>query len=167
MVSHFLIRPQINSDLQAVARLHEAAFGPGRFARTAYRIREASAGAQIALTAWDGNALAGAIQLTAIKVGGRSGAMLLGPLAIADGYQGKGGGRALMREGLRLAQEAGVRLVVLVGDLPYYARAGFRAVPPGQIVLPGPADPARILAVELEPGALATYRGLIAAEAAC
>lgn len=167
MASQFLIRPQSESDLAAVAQLHEAAFGPGRFARTAYRIREACSRPGIALAAWDGDKLAGAIQLTAVTIGGQCGAMLLGPLAIAAGYQGKGGGRALIEEGLRLARTDGFRLVVLVGDLPYYARAGFTATPPGQIVLPGPADPARILAAELQPGALASYRGPVAADGSC
>ena len=54
-------------------------------------------------------------------------------------------------------------LVVLVGDPPYYERFGFRRVPPGQILLPGPADPARILAAELSPGALARFHGVVAA----
>ncbi len=57
-----------------------------------------------------------------------------------------------------------MRLVVLVGDEPYYGRFGFRPVPPGQITLPGPVDPRRLLAAELEPGALAGYRGAIVAK---
>ena len=52
---------------------------------------------------------------------------------------------------------------MLVGDEPYYARFGFVRVPPGQIWLGGPADPARILAAELAPGALSIYRGLVSA----
>ena len=46
----------------------------------------------------------------------------------------------------------GFALVLLVGDMPYYGRFGFAPVPPGQITLPGPVDPARLLALELEPG---------------
>jgi predicted N-acetyltransferase YhbS len=37
-------------------------------------------------------------------------------------------------------------------------------VPAGQIVLPGPADPARILALELQPGALVMFKGMVAAD---
>ena len=48
---------------------------------------------------------------------------------------------------------------MLVGDEPYYARLGFRRIPRGQITLPGPVDPERLLAVELAPGALAGYCG--------
>jgi predicted N-acetyltransferase YhbS len=59
------------------------------------------------------------------------------------------------------ARELGYRLVILVGDLPYYARAGFTVAPHGYIALPGPVDPARLLYAELVPGALERYRGLV------
>lgn len=165
MTSRFLFRPQMPDDLAAVEALHESAFGPGRFARTAYRIREASTvPPPIALTGWDGRVLVGAIQFTAITIGGVRGAMLLGPLAIASGYQNMGCGLRLMTDGLAEAKRLGARLVVLVGDLPYYQRAGFRQIPPGRIALPGPADPARFLAAELQRGALGGFAGMVAAD---
>jgi predicted N-acetyltransferase YhbS len=43
--------------------------------------------------------------------------------------------------------------------MPYFGRFGFQPVPPGQITLPGPVDPARLLAVELVPGALKGAKG--------
>jgi predicted N-acetyltransferase YhbS len=77
--------------------------------------------------------------------------------------KGKGYGRALVEEGLVRARREGFGLVLLVGDMPYYARFGFQAVPPGQIALPGPADPARLLALELIAGTLAGARGRLKA----
>jgi predicted N-acetyltransferase YhbS len=50
-----------------------------------------------------------------------------------------------------------------VGDLPYYERFGFVNVPPGQIILPGPVNPRRLLARELVDGALSRYRGSVIA----
>jgi predicted N-acetyltransferase YhbS len=164
MTYNYPIRPQAPDDAAAVSTLHEEAFGPGRFARSAYRVREASAGPKVALTAWDGEVLVGAIQLTAVTIGGERGAMLLGPLAVAPGYKGRGAGLRLILSSLAEARQLGARLVVLVGDLPYYARAGFATVPAGQVLLPGPADPARILAAALQPGALTHFNGLIAAD---
>jgi predicted N-acetyltransferase YhbS len=165
MTKTFEIRPESAADKTAVLALHEEAFGPGRFSRTAYRIREqATAAKQIALTAWYDDRLAGAIQFTAIKIGGKSGAMLLGPLAIAPAFKNMGCGIKLMKEGLEQAKTDGFALVILVGDLPYYQRAGFGRVPMGQIALPGPADPARLLAVALKDGALEAYAGLVAAD---
>jgi len=165
MTCPFVINPQGPADSAAIHALHEDAFGPGRFARTAFRIREAATvPPAIALTAWHDGTLAGAIQFSAITIGGQPGAMLLGPLAIAPAYKNQGCGLKLMTEGLRTAETMGVRLVLLIGDLPYYQRAGFRTVPPGQIVLPGPADPARLLARELEACALPAFSGLVAAD---
>jgi predicted N-acetyltransferase YhbS len=165
MTHNFEIRPESAADKAAILALHEEAFGPGRFTRTAYRIREqATTAKQIALTAWYDARLIGAIQLTAIRIGGKSGAMLLGPLAIAPAFKNMGCGIKLMKEGLEQARVDGFTLVILVGDLPYYQRIGFGRVPPGQIMLPGPADPARLLAVALKEGALEDYAGLVAAD---
>jgi predicted N-acetyltransferase YhbS len=73
----------------------------------------------------------------------------------------RGIGMALVRRSLAAAQEAGHRLVLLVGDEPFYGRAGFVKVPRGQLEMPGPVDPERLLALELEPGVLARARGPI------
>jgi predicted N-acetyltransferase YhbS len=101
--------------------------------------------------------------MTEIKVGGRPGALLLGPLAVEPEEAGRGYARRLVAETLDVARNAGIALVVLVGDMAYYGRLGFGPVPPGRIILPGPADPARLLAAELVPGALANFRGLVTA----
>jgi predicted N-acetyltransferase YhbS len=86
---------------------------------------------------------------------------LLGPLAVAPDLQGIGIGRSLMRRGLAEARNLGHRLVILVGDEPYYGRLGFRQVPAGQLLMPGPVEPARLLYLELDPGALEAARGLV------
>jgi predicted N-acetyltransferase YhbS len=165
MSCSFRFRQQAPDDLPAIDALHEESFGPGRFARTAHRIREAArVPPAIALTAWDGALLIGAIQFSAISIGGKRGAALLGPLAIAAAYKNKGCGLRLMQDGLAEAKGLGFELVVLIGDLPYYRRAGFGVIPPGRITLPGPADPARILAAELAPGALSRFSGMVAAD---
>ena len=53
---------------------------------------------------------------------------------------------------IEAARQAGEGLVILVGDAPYYSRFGFTPVPPGQITLPGPVDPTRLLWLELAAG---------------
>ncbi len=154
------IRLQRPDDLPALKQMNEETFGPGRFARTAFRVREgAAAEPRLNLCAVQRGAIMGAVQFTPLSIGGVSGALLLGPLIIEKAHNNQGHGLRLMLEGLKRARELGYRLVILVGDLPYYARAGFAAVPPGRIVLPGPVDPARLLYAELVPGALEAYRG--------
>jgi len=165
MAPHLSIRHVLPEDLPQISALHARVFGPGRFARTAYRIREGtppiSPYCRKALL--DGQLIA-AIRYTAVRIGHEPGALLLGPLAVAPEWAGQGYGRRLVAETLSLATTGGIRLVVLVGDLPYYGRFGFIQVPPGQIVLPGPVDPTRVLAAELSSGALARYSGLITAD---
>jgi predicted N-acetyltransferase YhbS len=102
----------------------------------------------------------------AVLIGGRGGALLLGPLAVDPAFANQGHGRGLVAAALEAARNAGIALVVLVGDEPYYARLGFRPVPHGQIILPGPVDPERLLAAELVAGALTGYSGFVSADRA-
>jgi predicted N-acetyltransferase YhbS len=158
-VSTRLVQP---GDLDRISALHARVFGPGRFARTAYRVREGQGLlSPFCRVAFEGDRLVAALRFTEIAIGGREGALLLGPLAVDPESAGKGYGRRLVAEGAADAKARGQRLVVLIGDLPYYGRFGFAPVAPGQIVFPGPVNPARILALELEPGAAAVYRGPI------
>jgi predicted N-acetyltransferase YhbS len=155
-------RPATPSDSAEIRALHVRAFGPGRFARTAYRIREGAAEFSpfCRVCRIDGQLVA-AVRFTPIRIGGRGSALLLGPLAVDPAFANRGHGRGLVAESLDLARAAGNQIIVLVGDEPYYARFGFRRIPPGQIRLPGPADPQRLLAVELVEGSLAGFSGTV------
>jgi predicted N-acetyltransferase YhbS len=53
---------------------------------------------------------------------------------------------------------------MLVGDEPYYGKCGFKRIPPGRVIMPGPVDPARLLAAELTDGALDGVTGPIRPE---
>ncbi len=71
-------------------------------------------------------------------------------------------GGALMRMSMEAAQKAGHRLVILVGDEPYYGPFGFKMVQqPGSMIMPAPVDPRRMLACELVPGALNGVGGIV------
>lgn len=144
----------------AVERLLDAAFGPGRFAKTAYHLREGTVPivglSYVSLC--DGQPV-GAVHLSPITIGGTR-ALFLGPLVVHPEFKNKGHGQALLSRSLTAAREAGHKLVVLVGDAPYYARSGFRQIPVGQVKLPGPVDPLRLLANELAAGALAEVHGM-------
>ncbi|HYB05720.1 MAG TPA: N-acetyltransferase [Methyloceanibacter sp.] len=164
--SKFQIRDENENDAAALSELSAEAFGPGRFGRTAYRIREGVPPVlSLSLTAWFDERLVGGIRFTAVTIGEEESALLLGPLVVDPAHKGKGYGKALVEEGLTRARAQGFRLVVLVGDMPYYGRFGFVPVPRGQIVLPGPVDSARLLALEFVPGTLAGAAGLARAKA--
>ncbi len=144
-----------------IEELHALSFGPGRFARAATRIREEGPHDRaLSFVACRNEVLVGSVRLTPIAAGeGR--AHLLGPLAVSPAFKSMGIGRHLMGLALEAAREQGVGLVLLVGDEPYYKQFGFTRVPYGQVVMPRPVDPARLLAHEIASGALARFRGAV------
>ncbi|MBB4199140.1 GNAT family N-acetyltransferase [Rhodoblastus sphagnicola] len=151
---------QTPADLPAIQKLEERAFGPGRFAKTAYRLREGVAPElSLSTIARIGGMLVGACTLTRIAIGGAP-ALLLGPLTVEEPFRARGVGEALAQRSLDAAKAAGHGLTLLVGDPPFYERLGFVRAGFGQFVFPGPVDPGRILFFELQPGAR-ELRGLV------
>ncbi len=148
-------------DAEAIERLHERTFGPGRYARTAYRIREdIPHRLDLSFVARIGTLMVGSVRLSPVRIGVAP-ALLLGPLTVEPPFRERGIGNALMERALGEAKAKGHRLVVLVGDEPYYARAGFRRIPKGVATMPGPVDPARLLVAEIVPGAFENVSGPI------
>jgi predicted N-acetyltransferase YhbS len=157
----FDFAPLTPDDLTAIDRLDGRAFGPGRFAKSAYRLREGvDPDWNLSFVARIGTLLVGANRITPILCGGKP-ALLLGPLTVEPAFRSRGLGEALVMKSLEAARAAGHSLVLLVGDAPYYERLGFRPVPRGRLVMPGPVDPVRLLCCELQDGALAAAKGKI------
>lgn len=155
------IRAEKPADAAAIERLHERAFGPGRFARTAFRLREGVvADAALSFVALVATLLVGSIKLTRVSLGSAH-AALLGPLTVDPAFEGRGIGSRLIETALAAAREQRIDLVFLVGDLPYYGRFGFKPVPANGPRLPGPVDPARFLVLELSEGVLSQAKGEI------
>jgi predicted N-acetyltransferase YhbS len=102
------------------------------------------------------------VRLSPIRIGSAP-ALLLGPLTIEPPFRDRGIGRALIGRALDEARSRGHRLVVLVGDEPYYGRMGFRRIPKGRATMPGPVDPERLLLAELAEGAFDGVSGPIRA----
>jgi predicted N-acetyltransferase YhbS len=155
------IRPETADDAVAIERLHERTFGPGRLAKTAYRIREGAAHRlELSFTARIGTLMIGSVRLTPVRIGAAK-ALLLGPLTVEPPFRARGVGLALIERALAEAKATGHALVVLVGDEPYYGRCGFKRIAKGQAVMPGPVDPARLLVCELREGAFVGVSGPI------
>jgi predicted N-acetyltransferase YhbS len=156
------ITPETPGDATAIERLHERTFGPGRYARSAYRIREGRGHLlELSFTARIGTLMIGSVRLTPVAIG-EAAALLLGPLTVEPPFRSRGVGSVLITKALAEAKAKGHKLVLLVGDEPYYAKAGFKRIPKGQVQMPGPVDPARLLVAELAPGAFgANVKGMI------
>ena len=155
------ILPETADDALAIERLHERTFGPGRYVRSAYRIREGRRHVlNLSFTARIGSLLVGSVRLTPVCIG-ETPALLLGPLTVEPPFRQRGVGGALIERALKDAKAAGHPLVVLVGDEPFYRKSGFKRIPKGQVKMPGPVDPARLLVAELKTGAFDGVSGMI------
>ena len=162
-----VIEQETPDDSEAVQHLNERVFGPGRFARTAYRIRErADPEPTLSFVARVGTLMVGANAMTPIVIG-KAPALLLGPLIVEPVFRSQGIGEALVARSLEAAKAAGWKLVILVGDEPYYARVGFKRVPGGRIVLPGPVDPAAAPLLRARAGRARSGRGRGARRLTC
>jgi predicted N-acetyltransferase YhbS len=155
------LQPESAGDAARIEALNEAAFGPGRFAKSVYRLREGVAAvAGLSFVAMENTILRGSVRFWPIRVGGHD-ALLLGPLAVETAERGRGIGIALMQAGIEAARRGPWDAILLVGDEPYYAKVGFARLPPGRVKFPGPVDPKRILGLSLKPGAVLNLSGQI------
>ena len=145
-------------DLQAIA------FGPGRFARTAFRVREMfPIDPSLSLIAEVDGTPCGSVWMTPISVDGRKG-YLLGPLATHPNFRKRGAGKLLAREVAKLAMARGEgEFVLLVGDQDYYCPLGWDITTPGNIRFPGPVDPTRVLLLAEDKNLTKSLKGEIAA----
>lgn len=126
------------ADAASVEALVMAAFGPGRYARTAERIRE-HARVAAGFVAREQGRVIGAVRLWSIVVGDRP-ALFLGPITVSADSRKGGLGADLVQACIDHAGQSGI---LLVGDAPYFSRFGFRPAPEAR--LQGPVDQRRVL----------------------
>ena len=157
------VSEQLPQDDAEIETLLDLAFGIQRRSKTSYRLREgnvAAAGLSLVMRE-EGFGIVGSISYWPLLIGeAQTPAILLGPLAVHPKRQNIGVGKVLLHDSLARAERLGHKLIVLIGDAPYYLKAGFQYVPVGQIEMPGPVDPRRLLYLEMEQGVLAQAQGL-------
>lgn len=134
------------------ARIHEMndrAFGPGRFVKTAERLREDSRPLpDLSFVAYQGGRLIGSVRLWPVFVFDEATntyepLAFLGPIVVDNAFRGRGVGKALMRTALDAAFAKGLNAVLLVGSKSYFEPFGFEEAT--KIVMPGPVDAKRVL----------------------
>ena len=155
------VRGETAADAALVEDLNQTVFGPGRFAKSAYRLREGVAPlADLSFVAMENGVLRGSVRFWPIRVGSED-VLLLGPLAVDTAERGRGIGIALMQAGIEAAHQGPWGAILLVGDEPYYAKVGFSRLPPGRVKFPGPVDVSRILGLSLKAGGLLNLSGQV------
>ncbi len=159
MAGTWQIRAERPEDAEAIEALDNDGFGPGRYAKSAYRLREGVKPEQnLGFVAVENGVARGTIRFWPIKIGDTS-ALLLGPLAVQSSRRGHGIGIALMQHGIEQARRTDFAAILLIGDEPYYRRAGFTRIAAGRIRFCGPVDPRRILGLALKPDELERLSG--------
>jgi len=141
----------------AIETLLDAAFGPDRHGRTAYRIREGMAwlpDLSVAVTGDDG-ALIGSLQSWPVALtgagGGQTPLIMIGPVAVAPAHQKDGHGRAMMDAVIATARARATEPLMMIGDPEYYGRFwGFSAQGTAGWDAPGPFEKRRLLALSVD-----------------
>jgi putative acetyltransferase len=162
------IRITTDEDLHVILAVEQAAFGRQDVVDlTRDLLSDPSARPLISLLAYEDGRAVGHVLFTRarIEADNSPSAMILAPLAVIPEQQKKGVGGALIREGLRLAGEAGVELVFVLGHPTYYPRYGFE--PAGRLGLNAPypipeKDAEAWMVQALRPGLLGEVRGCVA-----
>ena len=133
---------ETEADARAVAALVDTAFGPGRWAKTAERLREHNHPIPgLSLVAREAGRVTGSVRLWPVLIGDTP-AAFLGPIAVEDAQRRRGLGAQLVERACEAAEAQGLAAVLLVGDEPYFGRFGFVR---SNAKLPGPVDPRRVL----------------------
>lgn len=155
----FAYRLEEPADVPPIESLHAELFGPERHKRAAYVLRDGVPhDPALSFVAMRDGRMVASVRMTPIVIGGRP-ALLLGPLVVAPAFKGRGAGRALVKIALDAARQRGHRIVMLVGDLPYYGPLGFTFLGRDVITLPAWVDSDRVLVAGLVPGALDGLKG--------
>lgn len=144
------IRPESESDRDAVARVHRHAFGRDDEAELVERLRAGGDYlSELSLVAEHDGTVVGHVALSRARLDGRA-VLALGPIGVLPGRQRHGVGSALMRSAVARARESGEQLVVLLGHPEYYPRFGF--VPAADLGIRGDFAGPPFMALELVPG---------------
>ena len=145
------IRLAHDKDLKNIEKLLDEAFGPGRYARTAYRYREKhNLISEYSYIYQDNKQLLASISFSQIFINNINKGLLLGPLAVKPGHDGKGYGVALVKTTIKLIKKSKkYNFIVLVGDIDYYRRFNFKQISQ-PLNLVGPVNPNRVLILSLD-----------------
>ena len=140
------IRKKIQSDNDTIENLLNKTFGPGRYARSVYRLRENKPYLDdySYVYSLDSKILA-SISFCETLINNSYTGLLLGPLAVEPNQAGKGYGKKLVKYSLdKISINSQIYFIIVVGEYDYYKEFGFNKLD-NHFVFYGPVNKNRVL----------------------
>ena len=140
------IRKKIQSDNDTIENLLNKTFGPGRYARSVYRLRENKPYLDdySYVYSFNGKILA-SISFCETIINNSYTGLLLGPLAVEPNQVGKGYGKKLVKYSLdKISINSQIYFIIVVGEYDYYKEFGFNKLD-NHFVFYGPVNKNRVL----------------------
>ena len=124
------IRQISNEDNDKIIKLLHKSFGPGRFARSVYRLREKNdRDTEFSYIYESNNQILSSISYYKTFLNNDINGLLLGPLAVDPEHRGKGYGVELVKYTIALIKKTmAYDFILVIGDYHYYEKFGFKKI---------------------------------------
>ena len=124
------IRQISNEDNDKIIKLLYKSFGPGRFARSVYRLREKNdRDTEFSYIYELNNQILSSISYYKTFLNNDINGLLLGPLAVDPEHRGKGYGIELVKYTIALIKKTmAYDFILVIGDYHYYEKFGFKKI---------------------------------------
>ena len=124
------IRQISNEDNYKIIKLLHKSFGPGRFARSVYRLREKNdRDTEFSYIYELNNQILSSISYYKTFLNNDINGLLLGPLAVDPEHRGKGYGVELVKYTIALIKKTmAYDFILVIGDYHYYEKFGFKKI---------------------------------------
>ena len=124
------IRQISNEDNDKIIKLLYKSFGPGRFARSVYRLREKNdRDTEFSYIYELNNQILSSISYYKTFLNNDINGLLLGPLAVDPEHRGKGYGVELVKYTIALIKKTmAYDFILVIGDYHYYEKFGFKKI---------------------------------------
>jgi predicted N-acetyltransferase YhbS len=145
------IRQISNEDNDKIIKLLHKSFGPGRFARSVYRLREKNdRDTEFSYIYELNNQILSSISYYKTFLNNDTNGLLLGPLAVDPEHRGKGYGVELVKYTIALIKKTTTYdFILVIGDYHYYEKFGFKKIN-NTFSFYGPVNSEKVLILHLK-----------------
>ena len=145
------IRQISNEDNDKIIKLLYKSFGPGRFARSVYRLREKNdRDTEFSYIYELNNQILSSISYYKTFLNNDINGLLLGPLAVDPEHRGKGYGVELVKYTIALIKKTtDYDFILVIGDYHYYEKFGFKKIN-NTFSFYGPVNSEKVLILHLK-----------------